>query len=195
MNPRLWRAVASAAIVTASLGLAACTTGGFSAPEDPVFAPGVDYSADAVDGVEVGNRLLAAGQYELAIKSFNRAALDRGGIDTEILSGLGTANLGLGRLAQAETLLRRAAEREDAQPSDLNNLGVVLMEAGKTAEAEQFFRRAFALDNGESAAIRDNLRLALANSEISATNNPQANNNDYTLVRQGRSEFTIQSTP
>ncbi|MEM8539137.1 MAG: tetratricopeptide repeat protein, partial [Pseudomonadota bacterium] len=175
--------------------LAACTAGGFSTPENPVFAPGVDYSADAVDGVEVGNRLLAAGQFELAIKSFNRAALDRGGIDTEILAGLGTANLGLGRLAQAENLLRRAVENDDAQPSDLNNLGVVLMEAGKTAEAEQYFRRAFALDNGESAAIQDNLRLALANSEISATNNAQANNNDYALVRRSRSEFTIQSSP
>ena len=195
MNRRLGRVTSPAAILIASLGLAACTTGGISAPEDTVFAPGVDYSEDAVDGVEVGNRLLAAGQFELAIKSFNRAALDRGGIDTEILAGLGTAHLGLGRLAQAESLLRRAVENEDAQPSDLNNLGVVLMEAGKAAEAEQYFRRAFALDNGESAAIRDNLRLALANSEISATNNPQANNNDYALVRRSRSEFTIQSSP
>ncbi|WP_300031976.1 tetratricopeptide repeat protein [uncultured Roseobacter sp.] len=195
MFQRFRRAVLPAAIVTASLGLAACTPGGFSTPDDPVFAPGVDYSADAVDGVEVGHRLLAAGEYELAIRSFNRAALDRGEIDTEILSGLGTANLGLGRLSQAETLLRRAAGRDDAQPSDLNNLGVVLMEAGKGAEAEQFFRRAFALDNGESAAIRDNLRLALANSENSATNYPQANNNDYALVRRGRSEFTIRPAP
>ena len=31
------------------------------------------------------------------------------------------------------------------------------MERGKTAEAVQVFQRAYALDNGESDAIRDNL--------------------------------------
>ncbi len=171
------------------IGLAACSPGGFSTQGEQVYAPGVDLSAEAVDGIEVGHRLIAAGQYELAIKSFNRAALDQGEIDVEVLSGLGSANLGLGRLGQAETLLRRAVAEEDSLPEVWNNLGVVLMERGKTVEAEQIFRKAYALDNGESDAIRDNLRLALAKSQNSAI--PEGEEADYKLVRRGGGSYLI----
>ena len=175
-------------IVATSL-LAACSPGGFTGSQDPVFAPGVDLRADAVDGVEVGHRLIAAGQYELAIKSFNRAALAQSGVDVEILSGLGSANLGLGRLGQAENLLRRAVKEDGSSPEVWNNLGVVLMERGKTAEAEQIFKRAFALDNGESDAIRDNLRLALAKTENSVIS--ETNDENYKLVRRGGGDYLI----
>ncbi len=170
-----------------ALGLAACSSGGLSS-RDGVFAPGVDTRKQAVDGVEVGHRLIAAGEYELAIKAFTRAALDDG-MNAEILSGLGTANLGLGRLGQAETLLRRATTEHDAWPEIWNNLGVVLMERGKTGEAEQIFRKAYALDDGESTLIRDNLRLALAKSENSV--NTELQNNNYKLVRRGSSDYLI----
>ncbi|WP_299603676.1 tetratricopeptide repeat protein [uncultured Tateyamaria sp.] len=174
-----------------TFALTACGEPGIDASQTGPFAPGVDRRANGVDGVEVGHRLIAAGEFELAIKSFNRAALDRGGFDAEILSGLGTANLGLGRLNQAEKLLRRATTEYDPVPSDLNNLGVVLMEQGKTAEAVQIFRRAFALDDGESTLIRDNLRLALAKSENSVSVAP--NENQYKLVRRGSSDFLIRT--
>ena len=179
------------------LALAACSTGGFSAlrgerPPESVYAPGVNQRAEAVDGIEVGHRLIAAGQYELAIKSFNRAALDHG-LTGEVLSALGSANLGLGRLGQAETLLRRAVEKAAAEPEVWNNLGVVLMESGQTAEAEQIFRKAYALDNGESDAIRDNLRLALAKTEKSVI--PEVNEDNYKLVRRGSGDYLIRPTP
>lgn len=193
MITRFRRASRVAAVLVASLGLAACSTGGTPVPDGQIDAPGVDLKGDAVDGVEVGHRLIAAGEFELAIKSFNRAALDRGKVDVEILAGLGSANLGLGRLGQAERQLRRAISMEGAQPEDWNNLGVVLMEAGKTVEAEQIFKRAFALDNGESVAIRDNLRLALAKSQNSATTTLQTD--DYKLVRRGSRDFVIRPTP
>jgi Flp pilus assembly protein TadD len=179
------------------LALAACSSGGFGAsvfgPKAPpgLDAPGVDLRADGADNLETGHRLIAAGQHELAIRSFNRAAIDRGTIDAEILSGLGTANLGLGRLGQAEQLLRRAVELDETQPEIWNNLGVVLMERGKNADATQIFRKAFALDNGESVSIRDNLRLALEKSENSGTT--EVNNNDYKLVRRGSGDYTIRS--
>lgn len=179
------------------LALAACSTGGFSAlrgdqtPEN-LYAPGVNQRAEAVDGIEVGHRLIAAGQYELAIKSFNRAALDHG-LTGEILSALGSANLGLGRLGQAETLLRRAVEKDAAEPEVWNNLGVVLMESGQTAKAEQIFRKAYALDNGESDAIRDNLRLALAKTEKSVIT--EVNEDNYKLVRRGSGDYLIRPTP
>ncbi len=147
--------------------------------------------AIAEDGIEVGHRLIAAGQYELAIKSFNRAALEHG-LDVDVLSGLGSANLGLGRLGQAESLLRKAVKKDTTQPEVWNNLGVVLMERGKTVEAEQILRRAYAMDNGESDAIRDNLRLALAKSENSDT--VGVDDDNYKLVRRGSGDYLISST-
>ena len=171
-------------------GLAACSTGGFSDAQDTPFAPGVDLSQEATDGLIVGHRLMQAGQYELALDAFTRAALDQG-LTTEILTSMGSANLGLGRLGQAEEMLRRATREEPDWPEAWNNLGVVLMERGKTPEAVQVFRRAFALDNGESASIRDNLRLALAKSENSDTLDLEQ---DYKLVRRGSSDFLIRTT-
>lgn len=173
--------------------LAACSPGGFATsvfPQEPSgpFAPGVDLRAEADDGIEVAHRLIAAGEYELAIRAFNRTALDQG-IDAEILSGLGTANLGLGRLGQAEELLRRAVARDENQPEVWNNLGVVLMERGKNAEAKQIFHKAYALDNGQSDAIRDNLRLTLAKSENSVISEGVENN--YKLVRRGSADYLI----
>lgn len=143
--------------------------------------------------MEVGHRLIEAGEFELAIKAFNRSALAGGGVTGEILSGLGSANLGLGRLGQAETLLRRATEADAERPEIWNNLGVVLMERGKFAEAQQVFRKAYALDNGESDAIRDNLRLALAKLENSDMN--EVEDSDYRLVRRGAGDYRIRPLP
>ncbi|MFG6505687.1 MULTISPECIES: tetratricopeptide repeat protein [Sulfitobacter] len=199
MTGKIRRSLTRAVFIGPILGLAlaACSTGGFSAlrgdqtPKN-LYAPGVNQRAEAVDGIEVGHRLIAAGQYELAIKSFNRAALEHG-LTGEILSALGSANLGLGRLGQAETLLRRAVEKDAAEPEVWNNLGVVLMESGQTAEAEQIFRKAYALDNGESDAIRDNLRLALAKTEKSVIT--EVNEDNYKLVRRGSGDYLIRPTP
>ncbi|TNF58619.1 MAG: tetratricopeptide repeat protein [Rhodobacteraceae bacterium] len=172
-----------------AFGLAACSPGGFSRSKDDPFAPGPDLRAEAVDGVEVGHRLMQAGQYELALQAFTRAALDQG-LTPEILSSMGSANLGLGRLGQAESLLRRAVDADPEWPEAWNNLGVVLIERGKTAEAVQIFQKAFALDNGESDAIRDNLRFALAKSEN--PDNITTLEQEYKLVRRGSSDFLIQ---
>jgi tetratricopeptide (TPR) repeat protein len=184
------RGIGRAFALIALAGLAACSaTGGFSSREgDSPFAPGVNQRGSDEEGIEVAHRLMAAGQYELAIRSFNRAALDQG-LDPEILSGLGSANLGLGRLGQAEQLLRRAVAQDEEQPETWNNLGVVLMEKGETPEAVQIFRKAYALDNGQSDAIRDNLRLALAKYENSAINAGEDEN--YKLVRRGTGDYLI----
>ena len=104
------------------------------------------------------------------------------------------ANIGLGRLGQAEKLLRRAIEEDDAVPEAWNNLGVILMERGEFAEAAQIFQQAYALDDGQSDSIRDNLRLALAkseNSDYTKSNEEQK----YKLVRRGSRDFLIRSIP
>ena len=159
--------------------------------KNPVYAPAVDPRGDAVDGLIVGHRLMAAGEAELALEAYTRAAGEQG-LTTDVLTGLGTANLKLGRLNQAERLLRRAAEAEPDWPEVWNNLGVVLMEQGKTAEAEQIFRRAFALDNGDSAAIRDNLRLALQKLDEATYSNSQQE--EFRLIRRGSGDFLLSQT-
>lgn len=177
-------------VLVAALALAACSTGGLGT-SDQVYAPGTA-PGDAVDGLTVGGRLMDAGEYELALEAYTRAALDHG-MTSEVLAGLGTANLALGRLGQSETLLRRAVEQPDATPAAWNNLGVVLMEQDKVAEATLVFRKAYALDSGQSDAIRDNLRLALAKTE-----NPvygEELEQEYKLVRSGDKTYVIRTTP
>lgn len=179
------------AAIATLLAAAACAPGSMSRTDNP-FAPGIDRRGDAVNGVIVGNRLLRAGQHELALDAFTRAALDQG-MTPEIITGLGTANLGLGRLGQAETLLRRAVAAAPDWPGAWNNLGVLLMERGEIPEATLTLRKAYALDNGQSDSIRDNLRLALAKSDASDMSASQ--NDDYNLVRRGSSDYLIRKTP
>ncbi len=156
------------------------------------YAPGLDHRKEPVDGLEVGNRLMAAGEYELALDAFTRAALERG-MTAEVLTGLGTANLGLGRLGQSEQQLRRAVAAAPRWPEAWNNLGVVLMERGRAAEAQQIFRKAYALDNGNSYSIRDNLRLSLANTEN--LDNVYRHEEDYKLVRRSGGAYRIRKMP
>lgn len=176
------RALALIAILT----LAACSAGGLRSSDDAPFAPQAT-NAD-VDEVQVGHDLMAGGQHELALKAFNRAALQQG-LTAEVLVGLGSAKLSLGRLGQAENDLRRAYDLEPENPAVLNNLGVVLMEKGELGEAESLFRRAFALDSGESTQIRDNLRKALAKLENQVYTTDQAQTDQ--MVQTGSSEYLI----
>ena len=62
------------------LALAACdSAGGLRPSEGGVLAPaGRPGSQQSVDGLTVGHRLMAAGQYELALKSYLRAASEQG---------------------------------------------------------------------------------------------------------------------
>jgi Flp pilus assembly protein TadD len=174
--------------LTALLLLAACETAGGIGTGDSPYAPGVG-RGEAVDGLTVGHRLMAAGQYELALDAYLRAAAEDG-VNVDTLSALGSANLKLGRLGQAEQLLRRALERDQTFVPAWNNLGVVLMEENKTGEAVETFKRAFALDSGESAEIRDNLRLAMARLENPEYSEPD---NNFALVRRGNGEYLLLS--
>lgn len=170
--------------------LAACSTGGLNRG-DGVYAPGIAGESD-VDGLIVGHRLMAAGEYDLALSAYTRAA-GRQGLNVDTLSALGSANLMLGRLGQAETLLRRAVEEDASFAAAWNNLGVVLMERGQIAEAAEVFRRAFATDNGNSDQIKENLRLALAKRDDPSY--ADVNNNEtFQLVRRGTGDYLILSS-
>lgn len=176
-------------IVTTAL-LAACSAGGLNRSAGGVYAPGVAGEMD-VDGLIVGHRLMAAGEYELALDAYMVAAGQQG-LNVDTLSALGSANLHLGRLGQAERLLRRAVEEDPTFVPAWNNLGVVLMEAGKIGEAAEIFRRAYATDNGNSDTIRDNLRLALSRLDNSGYTEPQEDE-QFQLMRRGTGEYAILS--
>ncbi|MEM0937461.1 MAG: tetratricopeptide repeat protein [Pseudomonadota bacterium] len=154
---------------------------------------GVTRGADnAVDGLTVGHRLMEAGEYELARRAYLRAAGEEG-LTAEVLSSLGTVNLRLGRLGQAENMLRRATQVDETDAAAWNNLGVVLMEQGNVGEAARVFRLAFALDSGESAEIRENLRSALAQLQNPAYTADQ--NQEYDLVRGEAGQYRLLNTP
>jgi Flp pilus assembly protein TadD len=161
---------------------------------DDLFAPGVDRGAEGdVDQLLVGQRLVEAGEYDSAIKAYSRAAVSQG-MSAPVLAGIGTASIGLGRLHTAEDHLRRAIDIDEDEPEYWNNLGVTLIERGNAAEAEQMFRRAYALDNGQSDAIRDNLRLALEKIENPGYSAEQQQE-DYKLVRRGSHDYKLHTFP
>lgn len=175
--------------------LAACSSaGGLGLDRDSPFAPGVSSRASgrSVDGLTVGHRLMAAGEYELALEAYYRAGYERG-LTVDVMSAVGSANLKLGRLGQAERNLRAAIEMDDTFVPAWNNLGVVLMEQGKYGEAELVFKRAFALDSGETADIRDNLRLALEKKRDPDYTDPE--NKGPALVRRGTGDYLLLTTP
>ena len=176
--------------IVALIALAGCVNDQVDREGDGVFAPGISGESN-VDGLIVGHRLMAAGEYELALKAYQRAAVQQG-LNVDTLSAIGSANLNIGRLGQAEHWLREAVERDASFPPAWNNLGVVLMERGKIAEASEVFRRAYAADNGNSDEIRDNLRLALAmleNTDDTVIEDYQ----NFNLIRRGAGDFVLMS--
>ena len=175
--------------------LAACSSGGLgTAREDRAnnIAPGADSSKNGVDGLLVGHRLMEAGEYDLALKAYLRAAGEQG-INVDVLSALGSVNLKLGRLGQAEQLLRQALKEDPTFVPALNNLGCVLMEEGKLGEARVVFQQAFALDSGQSDSIRENLQLAIAKTEKTNYDDPEPVKPAFALVRRGNGEYVLLS--
>lgn len=170
--------------------LAACQpTGGLGVSKDSPYAPGTTGNeAKVIDGLVVGHRLMAAGEHELALKAYYRAAA-RHGATAEVLSAIGSANLALGRLGQAEQILRRAIEADQRSVPAWNNLGVVLMEKGEIGEASRVFKTAFALDSGQSDEIRENLRLALA--KLGDAEYAGEDNDNLSLVRSGNGTYLL----
>ena len=154
---------------------------------------GIAAHGHGVDGMTVGHRLMAAGEPELALKAYLRGAGEVG-INADVLSAIGSANLALGRLGQAEKILRRALELDPNFVPALNNLGVVLMEQDNYGEARVMFQKAFALDSGETDSIRENLMLAIARSEASVYDPTQEEEKGgFRLVRQEKGKFVLLS--
>lgn len=194
------RPITGLLIAISAVSIAACSSNGtvnsreFSATHQGLKAPkGVKSAGSTVDGLIVGHRLMASGEYELALKAYHRAAGEHG-LNADVLSALGSANLKLGRLNQAEELLRLAVKKDNKFVPAWNNLGVVLQFQGNYGEAKQVFQLAYALDNGNSDEIRANLTKTIAileNSGYSTPNKPK----EFELVRRGNGRYLLLSTP
>jgi tetratricopeptide (TPR) repeat protein len=160
-------------------------------PNAPLDA---DHISEAVDGLIVGHRLMAAGEYEIALRAYTRAAAEQG-LNVDVLSALGSANLKLGRLNQAKKLLKRAVVKDDRFVPAWNNLGVVLSNQGSLQEAKRVFQLAYALDSGNSDEIRTNLTKIIAKiKKASYTTQNNNNNNNFDLVRRGNGRYLLLKT-
>ncbi|MGB0497204.1 MAG: tetratricopeptide repeat protein [Rubricella sp.] len=178
--------------VSAGLVLAAALAGGCE-PVDAGFGPRVDrpLAVDvlrAEDPLAAGNAMMANGEYEIALRSYRRA-LSVNGVTADVLLGLGSANARLGRLNQAEHILRQALDMDPSMVAGWNNLGVVLEERGKLPEAEQAFHMAVALDSGRSEMLRQNLETVR---QARADELPPASiDGEYALVRLGQGRYFL----
>lgn len=187
-------------ILIFATGLGACVATSNDGRLDPlerdleVAAPsGTVVLEDGVDQILVGDRLMDAGEHELALRAYYRAAADRG-LDAEVVTSIGSANLALGRIGQAETQFREALDIDETFIPAWNNLGVTLMEQGQYGEARRVFEQAFALDSGRSDAIRDNLRLAIARMENNIYSESN-NENGLGLIRRGGGVYELRADP
>ena len=98
------------------------------------------------------------------------------------------------RVLARKDQLREAVELDPDSVPAWNNLGVVLMERGEYGEARRIFRHAYALDSGESDSIRENLRLAIARTEI-PDYTEENTNNSFELERRGGGRYLLLRTP
>ena len=146
---------------------------------------------EGIDGLIVGDRLMANGQPELALRAYYRAAAEDG-LDIDVITAIGAANLTLGRLGQAEEQFRDALAIDPEFVPALNNLGATLIELGEYGEARRLLELAFALDSGGSETVRDNLTLAIAHMEnqVYELSNEQSQPG---LIRRGGGRYTLTS--
>jgi Flp pilus assembly protein TadD len=171
--------------------LGACQPTNFALTPDERSGPPVPLGTQrtqSVDGITVGHRLMEAEEFELALSAYQRAASETG-VNAEVLSGMGSANLRLGRLQQARTLLEKAVEQYSESASAWNNFGVVLINLGDFQQARQAFRVAYGVDNGNSELIRRN--LILANRLIDEQSAEIAREYDFSLVRYGNGSYLL----
>lgn len=183
------------AIICTALAVSACNPSALvqrgANAEDPLAPPGHArrFAKDAIDPLIVGDRLLDAGEAELALDSYIRAAAAVG-LTPEVQMSMASANLKLGRLHQAERLLRDVLEAEPENAPAMNNLGVVLLEMGELGEAHRVFRAAFALQ--PTPEIRENLRVSGAKLE-SRTYGGEQDEEAFTLTRRANGVYDLNS--
>jgi Flp pilus assembly protein TadD len=102
------------------------------------------------------------------IEASAKATPDNG----NVVDSLGWAQFKLGRIAEAETTLRRAVELSPFSPEVRKHLGDVLVKQGKLAEAAEQWERAMAFVFPERAGLEKRLgelRIRIAKEQAAKT--------------------------
>ncbi len=133
---------------------------------------------------------MAANEYELALSAYTRAVGEEG-VTSEVLTGIASANMKLGRLGQAREIFYAALDKDDRNVSAWNNLGVTLIGLQEYAEAREAFKVAFGLDAGQSVEIRQNLVLLDKFNVPSGVEFPS--DDEFVLVRGGNGVYFLLS--
>ena len=177
----------------ALLGATGCTD--FNGGSDPLAPPGLASSSSegSVDGLTVGHNFMAAGEYEFALKAYQRSVAEDG-LTPDILNGMAVAHMKLGRLGEAERLLRGAVSQDQDFGPAWNNLGVLLANTGRYLEAKRTFEIAFGLAGGNSTQIKENIAKVVAKAEKVEYISPN-DKNDFELVRRGDGVYLLLETP
>ncbi|MEM9209991.1 MAG: tetratricopeptide repeat protein [Pseudomonadota bacterium] len=171
--------------------LAGC--GPSSESPDYLAPPGVDPNAASVDGLSVGHNFMRSGEYELALKAYQRSVVELG-LTPDVLNAIAVANLKLGRTGEAERLLRNAVEQNRDFGPAWNNLGVLLAEKRQFREAKRAFEIAFGLAEGRSTQIKNNIAKIVATLEEIEYKEPNKES-DFELVRRGDGVYLLLETP
>lgn len=181
------RALAPAPPLAALLVSLAVTLGGCA----PQAAPG---AASAEPPAEIGLRLLAANEPDLALRAFNRAIAAASGPEERAaaMTGAGVALIRLGRTGEAERLLAAALAFTPDAPIALNALGVARHALGRSEEALAAFRRADALTGGADPSIRANIALAeAAAGDAAGEADPALDEFDYDVIQYGHGVWRL----
>ena len=134
-------------------------------------------SADALD----------EGRGEAALDHALRAA-GHAGLTPEVVLSMARANVALGRLGQAERLLRPLAEARPADAAVQSEFGRLLLAMNRPAEAARVLRLAFSLDPDDALA-RDGLSESLA--RLDATGYDPSHENAFTLGHEGGGLYVL----
>lgn len=178
-------------LLSVPLFLSACENLPGAAPTDssPAAPVGIG-SGQAVDGLTVGHRMMEGGQYEPALAAYTRAMGEQG-LTPDVLTGIASAQMKLGRLNQARHTFYVAIEKDERNVPAWNNLGVTLIGLQEYAEAREAFKVAYGLDAGNSPEIRANLILLDKYNISSGVEFPAED--EFVLVRGGNGVYFLLS--
>ncbi|MEM7525899.1 MAG: tetratricopeptide repeat protein [Pseudomonadota bacterium] len=151
-------------------------------------APPPDLTNDPFD---VGVRLLAVRQHEMALGAFRRAML-RDGLTAEALTGAAVASMRLGRPNAARKLLESAVTVDPRSAVAHNNLGVALYDVGDYEGAFARFELAFALTEGADQSVAQNLEMAKFALDDSASPKPKLDEADFDVIQYGHGVYRLE---
>lgn len=158
------------------LGLAAC------------MPPGGPQALTPEEALTRGLTAAALGDHERALTFYARGRLGRTD-DARLLAAQGESARALGRVNQAEPLLRRALAADPDLPAAWNALGLLLLDTDRAPAAVRAFERAFALTRGNSAAIRSNLSRAMEIRDAAGYADPEEAS--ATLTYRGGGDYLL----